>query len=125
MTRIRTIDRDAVLARIDGGQAVLLEALPAMYHEDAHLPGARNMPHDRVDDLAAHLIPDKDSEVIVYCANTACQNSLQAARRLVALGYRNVLDYEAGKQDWIEAGLPTESGPDPLTANPAAARAAG
>jgi rhodanese-related sulfurtransferase len=26
------------------------------------------------------------------------------------LGYGNVYDYEEGKQDWIEAGLQTESG---------------
>ncbi len=26
-----------------------------------------------------------------------------------AEGYENVYDYEGGKQDWIEAGLPTES----------------
>ncbi len=31
-------------------------------------------------------------------------------RRLEALGYEHVYDYEEGKQDWIEAGLPTESG---------------
>ena len=36
--------------------------------------------------------------------------SEQAARRLAALGYENVYDYEEGKQDWIEAGLSTESG---------------
>jgi hypothetical protein len=27
-----------------------------------------------------------------------------------AVGYEKVYDYEEGKQDWIEAGLPTESG---------------
>jgi rhodanese-related sulfurtransferase len=26
------------------------------------------------------------------------------------LGYEDVYDYEEGKQGWIEAGLPTESG---------------
>lgn len=26
------------------------------------------------------------------------------------MGYKNVRDYEGGKQDWIEAGLPTEGG---------------
>jgi rhodanese-related sulfurtransferase len=31
-----------------------------------------------------------------------------AARELAALGYTNVKDYKAGKQDWIDAGLPTE-----------------
>jgi rhodanese-related sulfurtransferase len=31
------------------------------------------------------------------------------ARELAALGYTNVRDYAGGKQDWIDAGLPTES----------------
>jgi rhodanese-related sulfurtransferase len=55
-------------------------------------------------------LPDKSQEIIVYCSNKACQNSPQVARRLVILGYQNVRDYAAGKQDWMEAGLPMESG---------------
>lgn len=31
-----------------------------------------------------------------------------AARELAALGYTNVKDYKAGKQDWLDAGLPAE-----------------
>ena len=81
-----------------------------MYFEDAHLPGARNMPHDRVDELAPALIPSNDAQVVVYCANLPCQNSVAAARRLAALGYTNVREYAEGKQDWIEAGLPVERG---------------
>ena len=113
MPEVRTIDRATVQARLEAG-AVLLEALGPQYYADMHLPGARNMPHDRVDELAPRLVPDKDTEVIVYCSNTACPNSPQAAHRRIELGYTNVSDYEAGKQDWFEAGLPTESGPDPL-----------
>jgi rhodanese-related sulfurtransferase len=124
MTEVRTIDRDEVRAWIDSGEAVVLEALPSMQYAAVHLPGARNMPHDQVDGLAPRVVPDKDTAIIVYCSNAACQNSPQAARRLVALGYRRVFDYEAGKQDWIEAGLPTESGPDPVT-EPTAGQAAG
>jgi len=26
------------------------------------------------------------------------------------MGYENVSDYEGGKQDWIDAGLPIETG---------------
>jgi rhodanese-related sulfurtransferase len=29
---------------------------------------------------------------------------------LTAMGYENAREYEGGKQDWIEAGYPTESG---------------
>lgn len=108
---VTEITRDELKARLDRGEdLVVVEALPAKYYEDAHLPGALNLPHDRVEELAPALLPNKSREIIVYCSNRACQNSPQAARRLGALGYENVRDYEAGKQDWIEAGLPTESG---------------
>ena len=108
-TVVQTISRDALKAALDQGEPlVLLEALPPMYFDDAHLPGARNMPHDQVDQLAADLIPSKDALVVVYCANLPCQNSVVAAKRLAALGYTNVREYAEGKQDWIEAGLPIE-----------------
>lgn len=102
------ITRSEVQAKLEAS-ATLVEALPAMYFEDAHLPGALNLPHDQVDELAPALLPDLDAEIVVYCSNAACQNSTIAARRLSELGYTRVFDYEDGKQDWIEAGLPTAS----------------
>ena len=29
------------------------------------------------------------------------------------MGYTNIKDYEGGKQDWIQSGLPTETGEAP------------
>ena len=108
---VTEITREELEAKLDRGEdVVLVEALPPMYYEDAHLPGAINMPHDQVDELAPALLPDTSAEIVVYCANSPCRNSEIAARRLTELGYENVRDYDAGKQDWIEAGLPTESG---------------
>jgi len=106
-----TITRDELQAHIDRGDDIrIVEALPPMYYQDAHLPGALNLPHDEVVALAPTLLPDKGQEIVVYCSNMACQNSGIAANRLTALGYTNVRKYAEGKQDWIEAGLPTESG---------------
>ncbi len=105
------ITREELKAKIDWDEdLVVVETLGSRYYEDAHLPGAINIPHTEVEDLAPAMLPDKSAEIVVYCSNKACQNSPQAARRLMALGYENVYDYEEGKQDWIEAGLPTESG---------------
>ncbi|MGA6165720.1 rhodanese-like domain-containing protein [Amycolatopsis magusensis] len=105
-----TISRAEVREHIEAGTAVVLEALPASYYEDQHLPGALNMPVDEAGQLAPRLIPGQDSTVIVYCANLPCGNSRTVAAELRRLGYRNVFDYAEGKQDWIEAGLPVESG---------------
>ena len=108
---VKTISREELKGRLDRGEdVVVVETLGSVYYEDAHLPGAINIPHTEVDELAPSLLPDKAAQVVVYCSNRACQNSPQAARRLEALGYGNVYDYEEGKQDWIEARLPTESG---------------
>jgi rhodanese-related sulfurtransferase len=105
---VTPISRDELLLEIADRAVTVVEALGPIYYDDAHLPGAINIPHDRVDALAASLLPDKDARIVVYCSNTACQNSVVASRRLVELGYRNVYEYVDGKQDWVEAGLPIE-----------------
>lgn len=107
---VKGISREELKARLDRGEVILVETLGPKYYEDAHLPGAINIPHTEVDGLAPKLLPDKAAQIVVYCSNQACQNSPQAARRLDVLGYENVYDYEEGKQGWIGAGLPTESG---------------
>ena len=103
-----TIDREELQALIEEGTVVVLEALPPMYFDREHLPGAANLPLDDLEDLAPRLVPSKDQPIVTYCSNTACNNSTIAAQRLRALGYRNVRKYPGGKQDWMEAGLPVE-----------------
>ena len=104
---ITTIERAKILELMAHGTVRLVEALGPAFFADAHLPGAVNIPPDRVEHLAASLLPDRDELVVVYCSGT-CTNSESTARRLVALGYRDVRVYLGGKEDWIEAGLPVE-----------------
>jgi rhodanese-related sulfurtransferase len=104
------IRREQLQARIEANpQLVIVEALGPLHYDEAHLPGAINIPHTEVDELAPKLLPDRDAEIVVYCSNGPCANSGIASGRLQQLGYANVSDYHEGKQDWIAAGLPTES----------------
>lgn len=89
-------------------ELVLVEALPEQYYRHSHLPDAINIPHDEVDALAPALLPEKDAEIVVYCASGPCRNSGLATARLTALGYTNVADYHEGKAEWIAAGLPVQ-----------------
>ena len=107
----QTIDREELRRRLArANPPVLAEALPEKYWRDWHLPGARHLPHDEVDRLAAAVLPDKTAEIVVYCASRSCQNSHIAAAKLTQLGYENVAVYAGGKQDWSEAGLAVERG---------------
>jgi rhodanese-related sulfurtransferase len=106
---MKLIDRDTLKDKLQTAAApTLVEALPEKYWRDGHLPGAKYLPHDQVKQLAPVVLPDRDAEVVVYCANANCQNSHIAARVLEQIGYRNVAVYAGGKQDWQEAGLPVE-----------------
>jgi rhodanese-related sulfurtransferase len=110
----RTITREELHRKLSSAmRPTLVEALPEKYYADKHLPGALNLPHDRVDTLAPKLLPDRNAEIVVYCANRQCQNSHIAAHRLSVLGYTDVAVYPGGKQDWDEAGLPFESTTEP------------
>jgi rhodanese-related sulfurtransferase len=110
-TALVEIDRDTLWAKIERGEGlVLVDALPPLAYAGAHLPGAVNIPPERVDDLAARRIPDPSIEIVVYCAGPGCDSSVDVAERLVALGYTNVQHYAGGKQEWREAGLPLEGG---------------
>lgn len=104
------ITRDELRAAIDDGSVIVVDALPPAYYEQQHLPGAVNLVEHEVDDRAAGLLPDKDARIVTYCSNAACGNSAAVANRLEKLGYTNVRKYRDGIQDWVDAGLPTESG---------------
>lgn len=102
------ITREELFNRMDSG-AVLVEALPEKYYRDWHLPGARHMPHDQVRQLAPSVLPDRNAQIVVYCASATCQNSHIAARLLEQMGYNDVTVYGGGKQDWSEAKLPVDA----------------
>jgi rhodanese-related sulfurtransferase len=104
------ISRDELRAEIEAGAVTVVDALGGQYYAKAHLPGAVPLVADEVASRAAELLPDQTAAIVTYCSNAACPNSEQVAVKLTALGYQNVRRYLAGIEDWVGAGLPTESG---------------
>ena len=67
---VRTISRDELHNRIKRGDKFkLVETLPKVAYDHAHLPSAINLPPDRIRDEAATLLPDKAADIVVYCAS--------------------------------------------------------
>jgi rhodanese-related sulfurtransferase len=80
-----------------------------MVYAHSHLPAAINIPPGQVDaERLPRRIPDRAAEIVVYCANPSCEDSVVVARRLRELGYANVRHYAGGKDEWRELGLPLE-----------------
>jgi len=104
-----TITREQLRRAIEDEEVVIVETLGPLHYAQGHLPGAINIPHDQVAELAPALLPERGATIVTYCSNTACQNSSVVQAQLIAMGYTDVRRYAEGKQDWQEAGLTLES----------------
>ncbi|MCB5275880.1 MULTISPECIES: rhodanese-like domain-containing protein [unclassified Arthrobacter] len=107
---VELISRDELQLAIDSGTVTVIDALGGMYYEQQHLPKALPLVEADVAARASSLLPDKNAAIVTYCSNESCPNSQSVANRLAAAGYTNVRKYREGIQDWVEAGLPIESG---------------
>jgi rhodanese-related sulfurtransferase len=108
---MQTISRDELKKKMDQKEDMaIVEVLGPESYEEFHLPGAINVPVGKnFESDIQQAVPDKNREVVVYCADTSCDASPKAAEKMENLGYEHVYDYEAGKQDWKGADLPIES----------------
>jgi len=69
-TPVKTISRDELKSKLDRRENfALLETLAKAAYDHAHLPTAKNLPPDEIKTLAPTLVPDKNAEIVVYCAN--------------------------------------------------------
>jgi rhodanese-related sulfurtransferase len=106
---MEAISRNQTREMITSNGVTVVEVLSPEKYREYHLPGAINVPlGNDFDQRIQDAIPDKSAPVIVYCYDADCDASPKAARRMAKLGYQTVYDYEAGKVDWKEAGLPIE-----------------
>ncbi len=112
MKKYFTITRDALKKKIDQeSDFVLIDVLGKISYAKRHLPGAISIDAHEEDFIrqVERRVPDKDKEIIVYCASFSCQLSPTAASKLVDEGYTNVVDFEGGLQDWEDSGYAFEA----------------
>ena len=106
---MKTISAEELKKKLDANEEFeLVNVLPKEYFDKKHIPKSKNLSVEDIDEKAAEALPDKAKEIVVYCANTQCQASPNAAKKLEALGYTNVADYEDGVTGWEEAGYDLE-----------------
>ena len=66
----RTISTKELKSKLDRKQVTVVETLAPERYREAHIPGALNIPPERIKELAPQLLPQKDTEIVTYCTNT-------------------------------------------------------
>ncbi|GAA1816548.1 rhodanese-like domain-containing protein [Nesterenkonia flava] len=73
---------------------VVLDVRETAEFDQAHLPGAVNLPLGRLNEHASAALPDKDAPIACYC-NGGNRGAL-ATEALQQMGYRNVVNIDGG-----------------------------
>jgi len=67
----RAISTEHLKAKLDRKESIkVVETLAPERYREAHLPGALNIPPDKIKELASQVLPNKNAEIVTYCTNT-------------------------------------------------------
>jgi rhodanese-related sulfurtransferase len=64
-----TISTKDLKSKVDRKEATIVETLAPAEYGRAHIPGALNIPPEKIKELAPQLLPNKDAAIVTYCAN--------------------------------------------------------
>lgn len=101
------VSRDELLARVEAGDAVVLDVRPAVEYSAGHLPGARSVPLEHLEACLEEL--DPGVEIVAYCRGPLCLLAPEAVALLRSRG-RRARCLEDGFPEWRRAGFPVAVG---------------
>lgn len=103
---LEPVPAEDLLARARDGLVTVIDVRPPEEYAQGHIPGAVNIPLDRLEDRIGELAPER--EVVAYCRGPWCVLSFEAVARLRRAGLtaRRLQD---GLPEWRRVGLPVAS----------------
>ena len=94
----RQINMDEAIAMMEAeSDYIILDVRTPEEFSEKHIPGAINVANETIGSEEIPELPDKDQLILVYCRSG--NRSKQAAEKLVALGYTNIVEF-GGINDW-------------------------
>jgi len=65
-----TISTKDLKGKLDRNESIqVVETLAPERYREAHIPGALNIPPDKIKELAPQVLPNKNAEIVTYCTN--------------------------------------------------------
>ena len=104
------IEQDELIARLRDPSLTIVNSLPREAWLGERIPGSLSLPLADVAARAAVVLPNRDADIVVYCASLTCDAAPKSARLLRDLGYTRVREFLGGIAAWKAAKLPVERG---------------
>lgn len=102
---MKTVSKSQLKQWVDQKQDLLLiDVLPKDNFNKQHLPGAINIPFKDNANFTQEVeqrAQSKNQCIVVYCLNTECSLSKEAAQQLETSGFTNVQAFEDGVEGWF------------------------
>jgi rhodanese-related sulfurtransferase/DNA-binding transcriptional ArsR family regulator len=104
---LEPVPAEELLERARQGLVTVLDVRPSEEYVQGHVPGALNIPLERLQERLAELPADR--QVVAYCRGPWCVLSFDAVAKLREAGFdaRRLAD---GLPEWRHAGLPVARG---------------
>ena len=92
-----TISAKEAKEMMDKGGVTVVDVRQPEEYAAGHIPGSVLVPNESIGSRQPKALPDLDAVLLVHCHSGV--RSRQAARKLSALGYKNVYDF-GGIMNW-------------------------
>ena len=102
---ITEISPEDAAAKLNSGDAVVVDVREKDEWDEGHIPGATHMSRGTIELDIEEKVPDPTATVICHCGGGG--RSALAAETLQKMGYKNVRSMAGGLKAWKAAGLPT------------------
>jgi len=97
------VGMDELHERIRADDIVLIDVRPAAEFASGHIPGARSIPGDELEERLAEI--PTGAEIVAYCRGPYCVIADEAVKKLRRQG-RSARRLDLGFPDWKAAGFP-------------------
>ena len=107
---ISTVAPSMALEKHTGGNALFVDARPAVFYEKEHIEGAVNVPSSPCEIMYMMELSDVDKtkDIIIYGRTISSLYDAQVARKLILRGHKTTMILKQGMSAWRKEGYPVK-----------------